>query len=810
MKVPLRWLAEFVDTGLSPEELAHRLTMAGLEAEKITRIGAEWEKVYVGRVEAVEPHPDADRLVLATVDAGEHKLRVVTGAPNIAAEQMVALALAGARLVDGHAEGQVYRTLKPSAIRGVRSEGMVCSEKELGLSEEHEGILVLDADAPQGAPLAQWLGDTVIEFEITPNLVHDFSILGIAREAGALTDRPVTLPPTYDLDRAPAGRANLVTIEADDLCSRYTAVVIDGLEIAPSPAWMQRRLLAAGMRPINNIVDATNYVMLEYGQPMHAFDADRLEAGRIVVRRARPGETLETLDHQMRQLADDMLVIADDERPVGLAGVIGGLNSEVTEATRRIVLESANFDMKSVRRTARTLKLRTDASARFERGLDPNLTRDAAARAVKLILEMVPGASVSAAADLYPRPVTPRDLALPFGEIERLLGVRYEPDQVLDVLRRLGFSPTLDGQTLRVVVPTWRGDVNQPADIVEEVARVIGYESLPETLIVGRTAPVHRDPDYALQRAVRGVLTGAGAFETVSYVDIGADDMRRLAPEGEAEAGIHEVPIAQAIRLRNPLHADRDILRPTLLPSVLALAAENLKHERGVRLFEIARVYLPSHDELPREVNALAIVLAGERDDVGLYAVPGGLDFFDLKGMVDALLQRLGVTGAEYQRIEHPAFHPGRAAGLFVAGARIGILGELRPDRAEAFAIETPRVAVAEIDLDQLRQVSHPVPQTITVPHFLPVEQDFAIVVAEETPAADVEAALRAGAGPLATGIALFDIYRGPQIGAQRKSLAYRVTFTAPDRALTDAELGKVREKIARTLRQRVGGELRA
>jgi phenylalanyl-tRNA synthetase beta chain len=809
MKVPLRWLAEFIDTGLSREELAHRLTMAGLEAEKITHIGAEWDKIYVGRVEAVEPHPDADRLVLATVDAGEHKLRVVTGAPNIAAQQMVALALAGARLIDGHADGQVYRTLKPSTIRGVRSEGMVCSEKELGLSEEHEGILVLDAEAPIGAPLAGWLGETVIEFEITPNLVHDFSILGIARETGALTDRPVTLPPTYDLDSAPTRAADLVTIEADDLCARYTAVVIDELEIAPSPAWMQRRLLAAGVRPINNIVDATNYVMLEYGQPMHAFDADSLKGGRIVVRRGRTGETLETLDHQVRQLSDDMLVIADAAHPVGLAGVIGGLNSEVTEATRRIVLESANFDMKSVRRTARALKLRTDASARFERGLDPNLTRDATARAAMLILEMSPGATVSAVADLYPHPVTPRDLALPFGEIERLLGVRYEPDQVLDVLRRLGFAPTLEGQTLRVVVPTWRGDVTQAADIVEEVARVIGYESLLETLIVGRTAPVRRDPVYAMQRAVREVLTGAGAFETVSYVDIGADDLRRLAPECDASVGIHQVPIERAIRLRNPLHADRDILRPTLLPSVLTLASENLKHERGVRLFEMARVYLPSDDELPREANTLAIALAGERDEVGLYAVSGALDFFDLKGMVDALLQRLGVTGAEYRRIEHPALHPGRAAGLVVADARIGILGELRPDRAGAFAIETPRVAVAEIDLDRLREVAHPVPGAISVPHFLPVEQDFAVVVAEETPAANVEAALRAGAGPLATGIALFDIYRGPQIGERRKSLAYRVTFTAPDRALTDGELGKVRDKIARTLRQRVGGELR-
>ena len=814
MKVPLRWLSEFVDTGLSVEELAHRLTMAGLEAEKITFIGEGWDNIYVGQVEAVDPHPDADRLVLATVDAGNHRLQVVTGAPNIARDQMVALALSGARLIDGHADGQVYRTLKPSAIRGVRSEGMVCSEKELGLSDEHEGIMVLEAEAPKGAPLAEWLGETVIEFEITPNLVHNFSVLGIAREAGALTDRPVAMPPIYDLARAPAGRADLVTVEATDLCARYVAVVIEDIEVRPSPAWLQRRLLAAGVRPINSIVDATNYVMLEYGQPLHAFDADRLEDGRIVVRRARPGESLETLDHQVRQLDEEMLVIADSHRPVGLAGVIGGFNSEIHDGTQRIILESANFDMKVTRRTARELKLRTDASARFERGLDPNLARDAAARATKLILELSPGAAVTAVADVYPHPVTPRPLSLPFAEIERLLGVRYEPVQVLDVLRRLGFSPEIDGEvpaeTLRVLVPTWRSDVTVAADIVEEVARVIGYDSLPERLPTGQTAPVQRDLTYAMQRAVRSVLVGMGGWETVTYVAISDDDLDRLDPESAQSSGVHPVDRSTLLRLRNPLQADRCILRPTLLPSLLTIAAENLKHERAVRLFESARIYLPAEDELPREVNALGIVLAGLREPLGRFSATdkSELDFFDLKGMFEALLSRLGASTLEFRRIDSTVLHPGRAAGLFAGDVQIGILGELRPDRALAFGIEAPRVAVAEIDLDALQEFVSPVPVGISVPRFLPVEQDFAIVVEEGTPAADVEAALRSGAGRLAQAITLFDMYRGPQIGENRKSLAYRVTFTAPDRALTDAELGKVRDRIARSLRK-IGGELR-
>src|SRR5215208_1280771 len=775
MKVPFRWLSEFIDTGLTVEELAHRLTMAGLEAGKLAVIGEGWDKICIGHVEAVERHPDADRLVLATVDAGKHRLQVVTGAPNIAQGQTVALALAGARLIDGHADGQVYRTLKPSSIRGVRSEGMVCSEKELGLSDEHEGIMVLEAEAPKGTPLAEWLGDTVIEFEITPNLVHNFSILGIAHEAGALTDRPVTTPPTYDLDSAPSSAADLVTVAAPDLCARYVAVVIEGIEVGPSPAWLQRRLLAAGVRPINTIVDATNYVMLEYGQPLHAFDAGRLQDGRIVVRRARTGETLETLDHQARKLHQEMLVIADTQRAVGIAGIMGGLDSEVTDETRRIVLESANFDMKSVRRTARELKLRTDASARFERGLDPNLARDAAARATRLILDLTPGATVSDVADVYPLPLTPWPLSLPFAEIERLLGVRYEPELVLDVLRRLGFSPELDGEgdaaTLRLIVPTWRGDVTLPADVVEEVARVIGYETLPERLPIGQTPPVQRDPVYAMQRTVRTVLTGAGGWEAVTYVTISEEDLRRLDPDAEQSVGAHAVDLSALIRLRNPLQAGRDVLRPTLLPSLLAVAAENLKHEDGVRLFEIARVYLPSDGELPRETDVLGMVFAGRREPLGRFSAAdnGELDFFDLKGALEALIARLGVDEGEFRRIDSAALHPGRAAGLYLNGDQIGILGELRPDRAQSFGIEAPRVAIAEIDLDALRKDGHPIPIDISVPRFLPVEQDFAIVVAEETAAAAVETALRVGAGPLVTAVTLFDMYRGPQIGDNRK-----------------------------------------
>jgi phenylalanyl-tRNA synthetase beta chain len=822
MKVPLRWLTEFVDTGLAPRDLAHRLTMAGLEAEKIETVGEEWANVFVGAVERVERHPNADRLLLADVIAGPHRLRVVTGAPNVAQGQKVALALAGARLIDGHSDEKVYRTLKPGKIRGIESEGMVCSEKELGLSDEHEGIMVLPADAPVGTPLVDYLGDTVIEFEITPNRVDAFSVLGIAREAAALTRRKVTLPPAYDLANAPSGADDLVIIEDTDLCPRYSAVVIDGVRVEPSPPWLQRRLAAAGVRPINNVVDVTNYVMLEWGQPLHAFDRDRLHEGRIVVRRARSGETIETLDHVVRELTIDMLVIADADRSVAVAGVIGGVDSEVSDGTTSVLLETANFAMKSVRHTARALRLRTEASARFERGIDPNLVWDAASRATRLLLDLCPGARVTAVGDVYPSPLEPWAVTLPFGRIERVLGVGYEPAIVLDALDRLTFRPVLtdtpDGELLTLTVPTYRPDVTIPEDVVEEVARVIGYESLPETLPADRVPPVKRDPMLLLQREARELLVGIGFAESVTYITLSErilDDFQgnqEADPEVAGSCGfLHTTPVAELLRIRNPLQSGRDLLRPTLLPSLLEIAEQNLKHERAVRLVELARVYLPrGRDVLPHEANVAGLVVAGARDPFGRYAQAGVLDFFDLKGDLEALLQRLGLRDVAYAPAGHPALHPGRAAEATVKGERVALLGELRPDVAEAFGVEGVRVAVAEVDLDRTLASLSASEAQVRVPRFLPVEQDFAVVVEESVPAGEVELALLAGAGPLATGIVLFDVFRGPQLGEGKKSLAYRLTFTAPDRALTDDDLVKVRPKIERTVAQRVGGTLRA
>ncbi|HYI24423.1 MAG TPA: phenylalanine--tRNA ligase subunit beta, partial [Thermomicrobiales bacterium] len=652
MKVPYRWLKDYVATNLSPEELARRMTMAGLEAEKLTRIGDDWNNVFVGEVIAVNQHPDADRLVLADVEAGVHRLTVVTGAPNIAAGQKVALALAGARLIDGYSEELKYKTLKPGTIRGVKSEGMVCSEKELGISGEHEGILVLEPDAPAGVPLAEYLGDTVIEFEITPNLVHAFSVFGIAREAGAIVDAPVTPPNVSDLSTIP-GVTDMIRIDAPDLCRRYHAIVIDGVEVAPSPAWMARRLTHAGVRPVNNLVDVTNYVMLELGQPLHAFDLSFVEGEQIIVRAAEPGECMETLDHRERELDGGEILICDAVKPIGLAGVMGGVNSEIVDSTTSILLEAANFDMVSIRRTARAQKLQTDASSRFGRGIDPELAGQANARTAQLVLELCPNARIRCTQDVYPNPPVKRTLNVPIDSVESILGMQVEPATMVSILERLGFDPQLTGgDVLHVSIPSWRSDVSIKEDIVEEVARVEGYDALPATLIVGTTPLVERDATYIAERLVREILVASGAYEGRGYVTMSEADIERwsLNEQGGLGHALGDVPL---VRLRNAIPADDDILRPSILPRLVASVASNLKHERTVRLFEIGHVYLGTDpDLLPREPSTIGIAFAGFREPFDRFNPrPDNshhLDYFDVRGVIDIILDRFGLGDAGF------------------------------------------------------------------------------------------------------------------------------------------------------------------
>jgi len=817
MKVSWRWLKEYVDTDLAPREMARRLTLAGLEAEKIEEIGAEWDRelMRVASVTAVEAIPGADRVRLVKLALPEREVTVVTGAPNIAVGQKIVLGLLGAKFYDLHTEGRPLKTLKSRPIMGITGEGMVFSELELGLSEEHEGILVLPEDAPAGMPLVDYLGDTVIEFEITPNLVHDFSIIGVAREAAAVTGTTFHDPfPRWEatpLD-VPA-LPNLVTLEASpDLVPRFTALVIEGVQIAPSPQWMQQQLIASGLRPVNNIVDVTNYVMLEYGQPSHAYDLDRLVGRRLIVRHAQQGETLELINHEVKSLTADMLAVCDEAGVTNVGGVIGGTRSEITDDTHTVLLEAANWEMRNIRHTRNALHVRTDASARFERGLEPELTMPTVRRLAELIVAVSPGARVTGYCDHYRQPRPLVVVTLPYARIGRLLGVTYPVSDVVSVLTRLQFQVASDGDatnpTFTVTVPAHRSDVSRSEDLIEEVARIIGYESLPETLPTGTAVPVMHSDRLLTRETVRDALVAVGVAEVQTYSFTSAATLDKLATIGGA--GAADTPI---VRLINPM-GEWEGLRPTLRGSLLALAAENLKFVPDVAVGEVANVYLPrSLDELPDERLTLCVVLAGTQGERGYASAMRPYDFWDVKGVVEAIMPAVGMTALQFTATADPVFQPGRVAAVTANGVHLGVCGEVHPRVAAAFELPG-RVYLAELDLEPViaaiaaRQGT--LRQLPPISRYPAVEQDLAVLVDEAIPAADVEAVVRAAAGQLARRVRLFDVYRGEQVPAGKKSLAFAVTLQAPNRALSEEEVTKVRDRIAGALSKRLKAALRA
>src|SRR5438105_5290111 len=650
MRVSLKWLGEYVDLRLSPEDLAQRLTMAGLAVDTIVRSGGDWgREIRVGTVAAVEPHPNADRLRLATVDVGGGELHtVVCGAPNIEAGQKVAFATTGARVRDDSGKESV---LKRAMIRGVESAGMVLSERELGLSEEHEGILVLPPDAPAGEPLADVLGDVIFELSVTPNRPDWLSVLGIAREVAALTGETVREPP---LDHEPRGAAingrAAVEIKAPDLCRRYLATVIEGIKIAPSPQWIQQRLIALGQRPINNVVDVTNYVMLELGQPLHAFDYDRVADHHIIVRRGYEEEQFTTLDGVPRTLTDDMLVIADEHGPVALAGVIGGLESEVTDRTVNVLLESANFLGTNIRRTSAALKSRSEASMRFEKGLPPELAAIASKRATKLLVEVCGGTAAQGVIDVYPGKAKEARVEVKRERISRVLGIDPSTAKVRESLTGLGFTVRWVPPDRYVVrVPYWRPDVRIPDDVVEEVARVIGYDEIPAEPLAGAIPPPIEQPLRDLRERARDLLAEAGMQEVVTYSLTTLEALSHVLPK-------EDLVIYPPLRVVNPISAEHEYLRPTLRASMLQTIAANLRFQKGeVALFETARTYDHPDDRLPQSGRPYAEeALPVERELVtaaitGMGADRWGrpgeapLDFYDAKAYLEELLHGLGV-----------------------------------------------------------------------------------------------------------------------------------------------------------------------
>jgi phenylalanyl-tRNA synthetase beta chain len=834
MKVPLNWLRDYVDLPLPLPELAERLTLAGLEVAAVRLIGLPvpeglhvkveepgpvWErdKVVVAELIEVKPHPNADKLKLPVVAYGEGRTKeMVTGAPNIHIGnrgQKVVLALSGAILYDTHVTPKALKPLKPAKIRGVPSDAMVCSESELGISDEHEGVILLEDDAPVGTPLADFMGDAVLEIDVTPNMARCLSLIGVAREVAALTGQKVKLPPHEPKAQGkPIEGQVKVEIEDPKLSRRYAAALLEGVTVGPAPGWMQRRLTYAGMRPINNIVDVTNYVMLEWGQPLHAFDHDVLvkraggKAPTIIVRRARPGETLRTLDDVERKLTPDMLVIADEAGPIALAGVMGGAETEVTASTKRVLLESANFDFLTIRRTMRDLNLPSEASIRFSRGIHPELVAPAALRAADLMCQYAGATLCAGLADAYPAPLPRQEIELKMAEVRRLLGIDLPVEECARILEALEFEvEEADTESLWVLAPRHRLDIQEgPADLIEDLIRLYGYDRLPGTLMADQLPEQQANEPLNFEEKVKDRLVACGLQEVITYA--------LTTPEREAPLGL---PAREYVRLKNPINSDRVVMRHSVLTGMLDVAAENLKHAPAVWLFEVGSVYLPREGQkLPDEPRRLGLVLCGRRGEEFWEGDPGakapGLDFFDLKGIIEALAGDLHLAGVGYRPAKVPALHPGKSAHLVLGEQAAGWFGEMHPRVAEAYGLGDRAVLVAELDLEALRGAVLPGRHLYSaVPRFPAALRDVAVVVPEEVPAARVVQEIRAAGGELLRDVRLFDLYRGESIAAGHKSLAYALTYQADDRTLTDKEVDRAHRKIETRLEHVLSAKIR-
>jgi phenylalanyl-tRNA synthetase beta chain len=849
MRVPLSWLKEYVDITMSPEELAHMLTMAGLEVEAIERIGAEWgDKIITAQITHIEKVPRSDHLTYVRVNTGKGELGVICGAPNIQLGDKVPLALVGAKVGD--------ITIGEKKTMGYVSQGMLCSPRELGLGNDHSGIYILDPETEIGQRLVDVLGEVVLEFAIKAHRGDLSSMIGIAREVAALTGQKVRGPgPVLHVHGTPAAEMVQVTVKDPDLCPRYGARVISDLKIGPSPNWMGRRLLAAGMRPINNIVDITNYVMLELGQPLHGFDYDLVRQHHIIVRRAHEGEEITTLDGVKRKLTPDMLLITDPEGPTAIAGVMGAAVSEVNDKTTTVLLEAANFNAANVRRTSVALGLRTDASSRFEKGLDPELVVAGANRAAQLMADFAGGTVHPGIVDCYPNPVEPRTLTFSVDEVEWLTGMKVTQHEAIEALQALGFAVVGDeqGKTMQVTVPTYRGDIQEGADLVEEVIRIIGYDKLPSTIPTGPLPEPRGETWFDREQEIRTILIGAGLNEIITYAMTSRARMINLLAQADAASArvLLQAPIGvagkasngtkngavtpvnaskavapfdvrsiPAVVLTNPLSSDLESMRLTLMSGLMETVQENSKRNRaGLRFFEIGRRYLPSDDihHLPDERRSVGIALCGPAEISWIAELSRPADFYDLKGIVETLLDTLHIKGYRFTRTQHPTFHPGRCALIElprlsstgeVILSPIGVLGEVHPLVQNRYDLPY-RAYLCELDLELLYEA---VPARLTyepISRHQELSRDLAIVVDSQIPAQAVRDAILRSGGELLRSVTLFDVYTGEPIPAGKKNLTYSLVYQSQERTLTDAEANALQERILQSLREEFGAVLR-
>ena len=798
MKLSREWLNEFTPVSAPDRDFAEAMTLSGSKVEITEVEGAEIENVVVGKVLSLIRHPNSDHMWICQVDiGGAAPIQIVTGAQNVREGDLVPVAKDGSTLPGG-----VHITA--GTLRGEASVGMLCSYKELGMTDHDwplsivDGIFILNSDPDlsardlrPGDDLRAAIGyhDHVVEFEITPNRPDCLSVIGLAREAAATFGTPLTLHPPEVKGGGPGALRDLLDVETPDadLCPRYTARMVRNVKIGPSPLWMRQRLRAMGVRPINNIVDITNYVMLEYGQPMHAFDYRYVKGGRIIVRRAKDGETLTTLDGTPRKLNPSMLVIADAHRAVGLAGIMGGENSEIVDDTVDVVFESANFDGTCIRKGALALGMRTEASAKFEKGLDPMNTLPAVNRACELVELLGAGEVVDGVIDILNHVPQPTVLELEPEKINDLLGTDVSGEEMASILRKLDFQVEGD----RITVPSWRGDVLTMADLAEEVARFHGYNRIPVTLMRGTTTQGGYSPAQRLERRLGQTCRSAGYDEIITYSFISPTYYDKIgwAPED---------PRRRSLKILNPLGEDTSIMRTTTLPSMLEILARNYNfRNKSARLYELGRIYLPRADGLADEPKVLSL---------GAY---GDIDFFGLKGVVEALLHSIRVGGVSYQACrDNASYHPGRCATVCVGGEQIGVLGQIHPTVCANYGVDTA-LYCAELSFEALMRFQGPEREYVPLPKFPSVARDIAVVCDASIPVATLENCISRGARGLLKEVELFDIYTGAPIPAGKKSVAFNLTLRSDERSLTAAEADEDVKSVLELLQKELGAVLR-
>jgi phenylalanyl-tRNA synthetase beta chain len=853
MKIPLSWLKDYVNISMPIEELAQRLTMAGLEVEEIhyvglapgskkdlhwssqharkqvTKItGIEWEadKIVVGAILEVMPHPNADRLVLCRLEDGQQEHIVLTGAPNLfeyagkgslPKPLKVAYAREGARLIDGHKPGQELMTLKRTKIRGVESYSMACSEKELGISDEHEGIIILDDAAPTGMPLVDYMGDAVLDIAITPNMARNACIYGVAREISALTGeelRPLDLEVAME-GPSIEGRAAIEIREAK-LNPRFVLGLIEDIQISESPYEIQRRLRLAGMRPINNVVDATNYVMLETGEPLHAFDYDILvkRAGgkppTIITRTARQGERLTTLDDGERHLDESTTLVTDTAGALSMAGVMGGVESEVSERTRRILLEGAAWNFINIRKTTSSLRISSEAAYRFSRGVHPAMAERGVRRGLKLMQQLCGGTVAQGLIDKYPLPPSDPTVKVSAADVERWLGISLALEEMAEILKSLEFKVEVKDGYLHATTPDHRLDIGEGivgvADLMEEMARIYGYDRIPVTRMADTLPPQRSNRALDMETRISNCLITLGLQEVITCRMTSPEREERLSTNAAAEDS------KAYVRLANPIVSDRSVMRRSLLASVAEVIERNARVQERQAIFEIGPIYLLKADqELPEEPRRLVIMISGPRS---LPAWQGeertAFDFYDMKGILMTLFEGLHLPVVRIEPDEHAAFHPGKCAQAVLNEQKLGVFGEIHPLVKAGLEVNESALLAADLDVEAMIACIPERYDFEPLPVYPPVLEDLAIVVEDQLPAARVEQTIQKAGGEIVTAMQLFDVYRGEAIGQGKKSLAYAITYQAPDRTLTDNEVAMVRQQIIQSLKEEINASIRS